>query len=117
MKKKDRSQFIQSKTDRHQLGEQTYSHKPFTVIGSNHNKTEKWPEKIIPRRRHHLCLNDTIRKPNSSCRRPKKVADAIDAATSFIGAAMEKSKPPYLFTVAGEEEEETNLPYHEARHG
>jgi len=29
---------------------------------------------------------------------------------------MERPKPPYLFTVAGEEKEETNLPYHETRH-
>jgi len=86
------------------------------VVGSNHDKTEKWPEKIIPRRRHHSCLNDAIRKPNSPCRCPKKVADTLDAATSFIGAAMERPKPPILFTVAGEENEEINLPYHETWH-
>jgi len=41
----------------------------------------------------------------------------VDAATSFIEAAMERPKPPYLFTVAGEEKEETNVPYHKTWHG
>lgn len=31
----------------HPLERYTYSHKYFTVVGSNHNKTEKWFEKII----------------------------------------------------------------------
>ena len=76
------------------------------MVGSNHDKTEKWPEKIILRRRHHPRLNDAIRKPNSPCRRSKQVADTIDAATFFIGAAMERLKPSYFSTVAGEEEEQ-----------
>jgi len=87
------------------------------VVGSNHDKTEKWPEKIIPRRWNHPHLNDAIRKPNIPCGRPKKVANAVDAATSFIRAAMERPNPPYLFTVAEEEKEETNLPSHKMRHG
>jgi hypothetical protein len=51
------SQSIRSKTDRQQLRGQTYSHKPFTVAGSDHDKTEKWPEKFIPQWRHHLRHN------------------------------------------------------------
>jgi hypothetical protein len=39
--------------------------------------------------------------------RPKKVVDAVYAATSFIGTAMERSKPLYLVTIAEEENEET----------
>jgi hypothetical protein len=36
---------------------------------------------------------------------------------SFIRAAMKRHNPSYLFTVAREEQEETNLPYHETRDG
>jgi hypothetical protein len=100
MKKRDRSQSIRPKTDQHQRRGQIYSHKPFAVVGYNHDKMEKWPEKIIPQRRHHLCLDVAVRKPKSPCRSSKKVVD-VDAATTFIGAAMEKTNSPYLFTVAG----------------
>jgi hypothetical protein len=63
-----------------------------------------------------LRLDVTIRKPKSPYRDSKKVVD-IDATATFIGAAMEKTNPPYLFTIAGEEKEETNLPYRETQHG
>jgi hypothetical protein len=38
---------------------------PFTVVGSNHDKTEKWPEKFIPQQRHHLRHNVDIWKAKS----------------------------------------------------
>jgi hypothetical protein len=41
MERRGWSQSIPSKTDRNQLGGQIYSRKPFTVVGSNHDKTEK----------------------------------------------------------------------------
>jgi hypothetical protein len=57
-------------------------------------------------------LSVAIRKPNSPCRRPKKVVDDVDAAvTSFIEVVMERPKPPYHIVVAGEEEK-TNFPCH-----
>jgi len=70
------------------------------MVGSNHDKLEKWPEKIISQWRHHPRLNDTV-----------------DATTSFIGATMERSNTSYLFTVVGEKKEKTNLPNHETRYG
>jgi hypothetical protein len=43
-----------------QLEGQIYSHWPFVVVGSNHNKTKKGPEKFIPRWQHHPCLDVAI---------------------------------------------------------
>jgi hypothetical protein len=36
---------------------------------------------------------------------PQKVVDVVDVVTSFIGAIIERHKPPYLFVVAKEKEE------------
>ena len=75
------------------------------MIRSNHNKTAKRPNKIIPRRQHHFCLDVTVRKPNSPYRHAEKVVDAIVAALIFIRDAMEKLNPPYLLVVTRKEEE------------
>ena len=69
---------------------------------SNHNKTEKRPEKIIPWRRHHLRLGVAVRKEKSPCRHADEVADA-DVALIFNKAVMEKTNPPFLLAVVGEE--------------
>ena len=83
---------------------------------SNHNKTEKRPEKIIPWRRHHLRLDAAVRKQKSLCRHVDENADAEVVALIFNGAVMEKTIPP--FTVAGEEEkEEIKLQWQEIWYG
>jgi hypothetical protein len=70
------------------------------VARSNHNKTEKRSEKIIP------------------CRHVDKDADADVVALIFNGEAMEKTIPPFPFTVAEEEEKEKiKLQYQETWHG
>jgi hypothetical protein len=79
------------------------------LVGFNHEKTEKWLEKISPRRQHHLHLNGAIRKPKYPCRSYRKVIDVLDATTTFIGAAMEKSKPPCLSTI-DEERKKSHVP-------
>jgi hypothetical protein len=61
------------------------------VVGSNRDKTEKWPAKFIPWRRHHLHLNVVIRKPKSPCHRFKKVNDTMSPLPS--------SKPPWRDTI------------------
>jgi hypothetical protein len=87
------------------------------VARSNHNKTEKKPEKIITWRRHHLPLDVAIRKQKSSCRHVEEDADAKVVTLIFNGAVMEKTIPPFPFTVAGEENEEIKLEYQEIWHG
>jgi hypothetical protein len=88
------------------------------VAKSNHNKTEKRPEKIIPWRRHHLRLDATVRKQKSSCRHVDEDADTDVVALIFNGAAMEKTIPPFFFTVDGDEEkEEIKLQYQVIWHG
>ena len=78
---------------------------------SNHNKTEKRPEKIIPWRLHHLRLDAAVRKQKSPCRHVNEDADAEVVALIFNGAAMEKTIPPFPFTIVGEEEKEIKLQY------
>jgi hypothetical protein len=46
------------------------------VARSNHNKTKKKPEKIIPWRRRHLRLDAAVRKQKSPCRHIEEDADA-----------------------------------------
>jgi hypothetical protein len=88
------------------------------VAKSNHNKTEKRPEKIIPRRRHHLCLDATVRKQKSPCRHVDEDADVDVVALIFNGAAMEKAIPPFSFTVdRDEEKKEIKLQYQVIWHG
>jgi hypothetical protein len=82
------------------------------VDKSNHNKTEKRPEKII------LRLDAAIRKQKSSCRYVDEDADADVVALIFNGAAMEKMIPPFPFTVdRDEEKEEIKLQYQVIWHG
>jgi hypothetical protein len=66
---------------------------------------EKRPEKIIPWRRHHLRLDATVRKQKSPCRHVDEDVDADVVALIFNGAAMEKTIPPFSFTVDRDEEE------------
>jgi hypothetical protein len=85
---------------------------------SNHNKTKKRPEKIIPWRRHHLRLDATVRKQKSPCRHVDEDVDADVVALIFNGAAMEKTIPPFSFTVdRDEEKEEIKLQYQVIWHG
>ena len=56
---------------------------------SNHNKTEKKPEKIIPWQRYHLRLDVAVRKEKSPCRRADEVVDAVVVALIFNRAAGE----------------------------
>ena len=85
---------------------------------SNHNKTKKRPEKIIPWRQHHLRLDAAVRKQRSPCRHVDEDSDAEVVALVFNEAAMEKTIPPFSFTIAGEEEkEEIKLQYQEIWHG
>jgi hypothetical protein len=49
------------------------------MVRSNHNKTEKRPEKIILWRRHHFRLDVAIWKGKSPCHQADEVADAIVA--------------------------------------
>ena len=72
---------------------------------SNHNKTEKRPEKIISWRRHDLRLDAAVRKQKSTCRHVDEDGDAEVVAHIFNGAAIEKTISPFPFTIAGEEEE------------
>jgi hypothetical protein len=82
------------------------------VARSNHSKTEKRPEKIIPWRRHHLRLDAAVRKQKSPCGHVDEDADANVVALIFNGAAMEKMNPPFPFTVArNKEKEEIKLQY------
>jgi hypothetical protein len=98
------------------LEEQTYSHWSFIVVRSNHNKTEKRLEKIIPWQQHHLRLGDVaVRKSNSPCRHAEEVADAVVVTLIFVRVTMEKPNPPYLFTIA--RKEETNQQYKETWRG
>jgi hypothetical protein len=83
------------------------------VVKSNHNKTEKKPEKIIPWRRHHLRLDVVVWKQKSPCRHVDEDADTDVVALIFNGATMEKTIPPFPFTVA---EEEIKLQYQEIWH-
>ena len=78
---------------------------------SNHNETETRLEKIIPWRRHHLCLDAAVRKQKSPCRHIDEDADAEVVVLIFNGAAIEKPIPPLSFTVAGEEKEKIKLQY------
>jgi hypothetical protein len=82
------------------------------VARSNHSKTEKRPEKIIPWRRHHLRLDAAVRKQKSPCGHVDEDADANVVALIFNGAAMERTILPFPFTVARDEEkEEIKLQY------
>jgi hypothetical protein len=74
------------------------------VVRSNHNKTEKRPEKIIPWWRYHLRLDVTVQKPNSTCRHAEEVVAAVAVALIFIRIVMEKPNLPYLLVVAEKEE-------------
>jgi hypothetical protein len=76
------------------------------VAKSNHNKTEKRPEKIIPWRRHHLRLDATVQKQKSPCRHVDENADADVVALIFNGAAMEKTIARFSFTVDRDKEKE-----------
>jgi hypothetical protein len=76
------------------------------VARSNHNKTKKRPEKIIPWRRHHLRLDATVQKQKSPCRHVDEDADAEVVVLIFNGAVIEETIPPFPFIVAGEEEKE-----------
>jgi hypothetical protein len=69
---------------------------------------EKRPEKIITWRRYHLCLDITVRKEKSPCRHADEVADAVAVAFIFNRAAVEKTIPPCLLAIAGEEQEKIN---------
>jgi hypothetical protein len=40
-----------------------------------------------------------------------EVADVVVVTLIFIGVIMEKPNPPYLFAIAGKEEEEINPQY------
>jgi hypothetical protein len=78
---------------------------------------EKRPKKIISWRRHHLRLNAAVRKQKSPCRHVEEDADVEVVALIFNGATMEKTIPPFPFTVAGEEEkEEIKLQYQKIWH-
>jgi hypothetical protein len=88
------------------------------VARSNHSKTEKRPEKIIPWRRHHRHLDAAVRKQKSPCGHVDEDVDANVVALIFNGAAMEKMIPPFPFTVARDEEkEEIKLQYQIIWHG
>jgi hypothetical protein len=79
---------------------------------SNHNKTEKRPEKIIPWRRHHLLLDATVQKQKSLCRHVDEDADADVVTLIFNGAAMEKMILPFSFTIdRDEKKKEIKLQY------
>jgi hypothetical protein len=87
------------------------------VAKSNHNKTEKRPEKIIPWRRHHLRLDATVQKQKSPCRHINEDDDADIVALIFNGAAMKKTILPFSFTVDRDEKEEIKLQYQVIWHG
>jgi hypothetical protein len=81
------------------------------VARSNHNKTDKRLEKIIPWWQHHLRLDAAVRKQKSPCRHVEEDADAEVVALIFNGAAMEKTISPLSFTITGEEKEKIKLQY------
>jgi uncharacterized protein (UPF0548 family) len=62
---------------------------------------EKRPEKIILRWQHHLHLDVTIRKPNSTCLHAEEVADVV--LVTLI--TMKKPNPLYLLAIDKKEEE------------
>jgi len=86
------------------------------VARSNHDKTKKRLERIIPWRPYHLCLDVTVQKERSPCHYAGKVADDIVVVLIFNIVAIEKTIPPFLFVIA-EEEEEINPQYQEIWHG
>jgi hypothetical protein len=88
----------------------------FILVRSNHNKTEKRPEKIIPWRRYHLRHDVAVRKAKSPCLQAKEVANTI-VALIFHRAAMEKTNSPCPLAVAVEEDEEINPQNQETWHG
>jgi hypothetical protein len=88
------------------------------VARSNHSKTEKRPEKIIPWWRHHLRLDAVVWKQKSLRRHVNEDADANVVALIFNGAAMEKTISLFPFTVARDEEKkEIKLQYQVIWHG
>jgi hypothetical protein len=88
------------------------------VVRSNHSKTEKRPEKIIPWQRHHLRLDAAVRKQKSPCHHVDEDADTNVVALIFNGAAMEKTIPPFPFTVVRDEEKKKiKLQYQVIWHG
>jgi uncharacterized protein (UPF0548 family) len=64
---------------------------------------ENRPEKIILRWQHHLRLDVTVHKPNSTCLHAEEVADVVLVAL----IAMEKPNPLYLLAI-DEKEDETD---------
>jgi hypothetical protein len=74
------------------------------VAKSNHNKTEKRSEKIISWWRHHLRLDAAVRKQKSPYRHVDEDADTEVITLIFNAAPIEKTIPPFPFTVVGEEE-------------
>ena len=81
---------------------------------SNHNKTEKRPEKIILWRRHHLRLDVVVRKEKPPCCRADKVVDVVVVVLIFNRAVMEKNDSILPLAIA--REEEINPQYHETWH-
>ena len=77
---------------------------------SNHDKTEKRPEKIIPWRRHHLRLDVA-----ESSYHTGEDADAVDVALIFNRAVMKKTILSCPLAVA--EEEEINPQNQKSWHG
>jgi hypothetical protein len=84
------------------------------VVRSNHNKTKKSPEKIIPWRQNHLRPDVAVRKEKSPCHYADEVVDVVVVAFIFNRAIIEKTISPCLLAIA--EEEEINLQYQEIWH-
>jgi hypothetical protein len=87
------------------------------VVGSNHNKTEKRPEKFTLQWQHHPLLVVIVQKTNSPYRHVKEVANIVTTVIIFIEAAMERPNLPLLLTVVRDEEGEPNPQYQKTWHG